>query len=810
MFAQVALPVPLRNLFTYEVPATLKAACQPGCLVLVPVGPASRVGVVWELSDTPVWQEGTIRPLLDVLGEGPFLNAELRRLLDWLARYYMQPIGSVVTTALPGHLGFHRKRRFLWQGKPVTGDLPPALLPLATALQTRKGGLTEETLARNFGRTGLQGRLRQLLERGLVAVEENWQPRHRTGATPPEVSSPLPSPTTQTGYSPVNDAPDCQGQPVNDTPDCQGQPVNDAPDCQGQPDMVRVATAQNGQDGMNGQGRTEQNGIPGSIPERGPPLNAGQVACVQELAAALAAGIYAPFLLEGVTGSGKTEVYFQAVERCLQQGRQALLLVPEIALTPQLVARYRARFQHTLAIFHSGMPDNKRFAYWQAIQGGEARVVIGARSAIFAPFVRLGLVVVDEEHDGSYKQEEGVPYHARDMAVVRSREVGAVLVLGSATPSLESLANVERGRYRHLTLSERATGAALPHMHRVDLKDPQVRETLASGQLLSGVLRQAITEEVTNGRQVLLFLNRRGYAPSLLCRRCGAAITCPNCSVALTLHKQRGGLLCHYCDHLRPITDICGVCGQMSMAHLGFGTEQLEEETRNSFPGIRVARMDRDTASGSGRLEEILEAFRTGSIQILVGTQMVAKGHHFPNLSLVGIVLAETSLWQPDFRSAERTFQLVTQVAGRAGRDRIPGRVMIQTYDPAHYALQAAANHDLSSFVATEKEFRREAGYPPFRRLILVRFSTPVQEEGERFRRHLKETLAGEQEARILGPAPAPLFKLRGWFRWHVLLKETDTGSLHAAARRLLTQAGKLTGGTRIRLEVDVDPYSFF
>ncbi|MBF0177866.1 MAG: primosomal protein N' [Magnetococcales bacterium] len=736
MFAQVALPVPRRNLFTYAVPDLLLEDCRPGCLVLAPVGRGSRVGVVWELTAEPVWQEGEIRPLQDVLSDGPLLDDALRHLLDWITRYYMQPIGSVVATALPGHLGFDRKRRYLWLGGEGGANLPPSLLPLAKALQTRKGGLTEETLARNFGREGLQGCVRQLIARGVVATQETWQPRHRTDV---------------------------------------GEKVDKV-------DRESVV---------------------------GPTLNPEQVICVQALETALESGLYTPFLLEGITGSGKTEVYFQAVEGCLQRYRQALLLVPEIALTPQLVARYRARFPHHLAIFHSGMTDSQRFAHWQEIQKGRAQVVIGARSAIFAPFVRLGLVVVDEEHDGSYKQEGGVPYHARDMAVVRSRAAKAVLILGSATPCMESLANVERGRYRHLKLLDRATGAALPQMQVIDLKAPPVRETMPPGRLLSGVLRQAIAETLTRNQQVLLFLNRRGYAPSLLCRRCGTPVTCPNCSVALTLHKHRRGLLCHYCDHWQPIVDVCGVCGQMSMAHLGFGTEQLEEEVRSTFPEARVARLDRDTAGGRGHLEEILTGFRDSVFQILLGTQMVAKGHHFPNLALVGVVLAETSLWQPDFRSAERTFQLVTQVAGRAGRDRIPGRVMIQTYDPAHYALQAAAGHDLQRFVTIEKGFRRDAGYPPFQRLILLRFSTPVQEEGERLRLRLKELMAAEQEAKLLGPAPAPLFKLRGWFRWQVLLKE-GTGSLHAAAGRLLQQAERLAVGTQIRLDVDVDPDSFF
>ncbi|MBF0624768.1 MAG: primosomal protein N' [Magnetococcales bacterium] len=736
MFAQIALPVPRRSLFTYAVPEDLRPGCRPGCLVLVPVGRTRRVGVVWSVGEYPHW-EGDIRPLAELLGNEPLLDPSLLHLLDWIARYYLQPIGSVVAVALPGHLGFDRKRRVVWrQGDP--GSLPPRLRPLAEAVRVRARGLTEETLARRFGRQGLEEGLRNLARQGMVSLEEVWRPRHQ------EETEAIPDGET----------------------------------------------------------------LPTVLP--GPELNSQQAQCTAALEEALEQGAFASFLLEGVTGSGKTEVYFRAVERCLAGGRQALLLVPEIALTPQLTRRYRARFSQGLAIFHSGLGDRRRFDYWQEIRRGEARVVIGARSAIFAPFHRLGLVVVDEEHDGSYKQEGGVPYNARDMAVVRARQAGAVLVLGSATPSLESQVNVERGRYRLLRLTGRATGAELPRVTLVDLKAPEVRDAMGPGRLLSPLLRQAMVEELAAQRQVLLFLNRRGYAPSLLCRRCGAVITCRNCSVALTLHKSRARLVCHYCDHQRPVEEVCANCGQLSLFHFGFGTEQLEEETRSLFPDVAVARLDRDTAGGKGPgLEEILGSFRDGRVRILVGTQMVAKGHHFPNLSLVGVVLAETSLWQPDFRSAERTFQLVTQVAGRAGREGIPGRVLVQTYDPAHYALQAAANHDVAAFARTERAFRQEAGYPPFQRVALLRFSTPRLEEGELLAGRLRAQLPREAGVRFLGPAPAPLHKLRGRFRWQVLAKEAIPGTLHGALTRLAALADQLIAGRGLRLELDVDPYSF-
>ena len=538
-------------------------------------------------------------------------------------------------------------------------------------------------------------------------------------------------------------------------------------------------------------------------------LNQQQADCVEAIVAGIDSDKFSPFLLQGVTGSGKTEIYFQAVDGCLAKGRQALLLVPEISLTPQLETRYRDRFQVELAIFHSEQSDKQRFEHWVSIRSGRAQVVIGARSAIFAPFESLGLVVVDEEHDSSYKQEGNVPYQGRDMAVVRARQAKATLVLGSATPSLESLVNAEQGRYTLLILSQRATGATMPTMKVVHLGSKELQDDMSRMALLSPPLIAAIENTLAKKHQVLLFLNRRGYAPSLLCRQCGQAVMCPNCSVTLTFHRGKSRLICHYCDFWQPVMDICPACEQLSLFHFGPGTEQLEKETRKQFPKARIARIDRDSvSSGDVDLTTVLAEFHDHNLDILLGTQMIAKGHHFPYLALVGVVQAETSLCQPDFRSSERTFQLITQVAGRAGREDIPGQVIVQTFDPNHYAIRAVIKQDMEGFFAAEKQFRDMAQYPPYLRMALLRVSGPVQKNGELFCQQLGQQLAANPDASFLGPAPAPIFKLRNRFRWQLLIKENPGGKLHRALAPLMILAEQLAG-SRLRVEMDVDPHSF-
>jgi len=541
-----------------------------------------------------------------------------------------------------------------------------------------------------------------------------------------------------------------------------------------------------------------------------PTLTPAQRAAAEAIAAAVG-GEPASFLLHGITGSGKTEVFLAAAEATLRAGRDVILLVPEIALTHQLVERVRARFPSTLAVLHSGLGPRQRWSEWRRILAGEARVVVGARSAVFAPARRLGLVVVDEEHDAAYKQEEGLRYNARDLAVVRARLAGAVAVLASATPAAESYHAALDGRHRLLSLPERPTAHPLPVVDLVDLRE---RTDEGGGpRLVSAVLRRALEANLAAGGQTLVFLNRRGFAIYLQCAGCGAALDCPHCSVTLAWHRAAGALVCHHCRHTRRPPATCPACGGGPLEAFGVGTEQIEAALRACYPLAVVDRLDRDAARRLGVQRRVLHDWRAGTTDILVGTQMVSKGHDVPGVTLVAVLLADLSLNVPDFRAAERTLQLLVQVAGRAGRGDAPGRVVVQTFRPEHPSVAAAARHDYVGFMARELDRRRALGYPPFARLVNLRLDGPdgaaveraAREVAARVRRLARELGLGEES--VVGPAPPPLERVRGRWRWQILLRAAQVRALRALAR---AARGALPGAPRapVRLVIDVDPYS--
>ena len=535
-----------------------------------------------------------------------------------------------------------------------------------------------------------------------------------------------------------------------------------------------------------------------------PALTPAQAAAVGELAAAL--GGFAPFLLHGVTGSGKTEVYLQLIARARSLGRGALVLVPEIALTPQLSGRFRARFGEDVALLHSGLSDAERHAEWTRLRRGLARICVGVRSAIFAPVQDLSVLVVDEEHDPSFKQEDGPPYHARDLSVVRAKLENAVLVLGSATPSLETLDHARQGRYRTLTLPSRIDDRPMPEVEVVDLSRLRQKGEGDLPGLISPRLSAALSETLAAGQQAILFLNRRGYETLVLCPACGEEARCTECSVSLTHHARRGVLLCHYCGRVEPAASRCPRCGG-ARGGVGVGTEQVEEAVRALFPRARVGRLDRDTVSSADDTAAVLARFANRELDVLVGTQMVTKGHDFPGVTLVGVVLADTALALPDFRAAERTFQLLAQVAGRAGRGADKGRVLIQTFNPRTPAVACAASHDFLGFAAGELERRRTLSYPPFGRMLAVRI-----EGSEAGARRCAEALARaarpalSPKVAMLGPAPAALERLRGLYRWHILFRADEPRALFRVHAALSLAAVRPPGGAAVRF--DMDPYS--
>lgn len=535
-----------------------------------------------------------------------------------------------------------------------------------------------------------------------------------------------------------------------------------------------------------------------------PRLSDGQQAAADALVASVAAGIFSVSLLEGVTGSGKTEVYFEAVAQAVREGRQSLILMPEIALTAQFIDRFEARFGVRPGLWHSGVSGRRRERLRAAIASGEARVVAGARSALFMPFADLGLIVVDEEHESAYKQEDGVAYHARDMAVVRGRIEDAPVVLASATPSLESRVNAERGRYAHLRLPQRHGGRELPTLSLVDLRQDKPER----GRWLSGALLREIAVNLEAGEQSLLFLNRRGYAPLTLCRDCGHRFQCPNCSAWLVDHRFRRALVCHHCGHVERRPADCPAChAQDSLAACGPGVERLAEEVATLFPDARGIVLSSDFPGGTERLKQELAAVAAGEFDIVIGTQLVAKGHNFPGMTLVGVVDADLGLTSGDPRAGERTFQALGQVTGRAGRGEKPGRALLQTHDPAHPILKALVSGDPERFYRAETAMREAAGLPPFGRLAALIVSAATQAEAESFARALARCAEAPEGVAVLGPAEAPLAVLRGRHRMRLIVRATRDVVMQDYLRGWLARAGRPRGS--VRVAVDVDPQSF-
>jgi primosomal protein N' (replication factor Y) len=533
--------------------------------------------------------------------------------------------------------------------------------------------------------------------------------------------------------------------------------------------------------------------------------SAEQSQVLDALSPALEADAFAPFLLHGVTGSGKTEVYLSAIERVVARGREAIALVPEISLTPQTIRRFQRRFDR-VAVLHSHMSDAQRHRHWRALASGDVSVVVGARSAVFAPARRLGLIVIDEEHEGSFKQDSVPRYHARDVAVKRAQLLGIPVILGSATPALETWHNATAGRYTRLSLTERVQGRPMPEVALVDMRHEKPEPGRAASSI-SAPLEHAMREALEAGGQVMLFLNRRGFHTFILCPSCGAVCKCGACDVALTFHRARNRALCHTCDAESPPPDRCAACGHAKLHYGGIGTERLERDVKNLFADRVVRRMDSDTMRAIGSHQTTLDAFRGGQIDILLGTQMIAKGLDFPEVTLVGVVNADTALHLPDFRAAERTFQLVAQVAGRTGRGEKPGRVVVQSYCPDEPAIGLAAAHDYTGFVAQELQRRKLHGLPPFGRVVrlVARGEDPGEVEGYLGRVAQSLEASAPEGVRWLGPAPAPVAKIRNLSRFHIQLRSPSSRAMIAAVRAALAGAGPPKG---VELAIDVDPVS--
>jgi primosomal protein N' (replication factor Y) len=794
--------------FHYRVPPHLAGRAQVGSRVLVRFGSRKITGVVVRTDTLP--PEGVVPiDLSEVLDDEPALSVELVELCLWIADYYEAPVGEVIKAALPAGSGINARMVFALTeaGRAAAGG-QGAALPAKQRVMLAK--LAQGTLPVAGTTKAMRSVVEALITHGLVECRDQRASararlrRERVVALVGDHAA---------GRAAVARAP--KRLAVIDAL-AEGAPVV-LDDLERVLPGAKVSVRELVKLGL--VAITDREIALDAVPTSpdmlviAPPVLTGeQAVAVGEITAALLGEPgttprpFTPFLLFGVTGSGKTEVYLRVIAEALTAGKTALVLVPEISLTPQLAARFRARFGDLVAILHSGLTEQQRLGEWSRLRRGEARIAVGARSAVFAPLTELGVIVVDEEHDGSFKQEEGVRYHARDVAIVRAQRAGAVCVLGSGTPSLESAAHAERGHYRKLRLTVRPMARPMPSVEIIDL-----RTFLPDGEaFLSAPLRTAIAQTLAAGDQTILFLNRRGFATFVLCKACGHSFRCPNCSVSLTYHRHNDRLSCHYCAFSARVPETCPSCQSAAIERTGLGTEKVADGVAEAFPGARVIRLDRDVASGS-KIEAVLAKVARREVDVLVGTQMVTKGHDFPGVTLVGVLCADTGLNIPDFRASERTFQLLAQVAGRAGRGDRPGRVLIQTYRPTAPAVTAAAAHDYEKFFEAEFEERRELGYPPHGRLIAVRLDGADEHEVAGTAQRLalvaeaiakRPDVGGEVEVR--GPVPAPLEKLRGRTRWQIWLRSADRHALRRVARGVIGAEVQ----TSVRVSLDVDPIS--
>jgi primosomal protein N' (replication factor Y) (superfamily II helicase) len=799
-YCDVSLPVPLDQPFTYSLPETLRHRVSPGSRIVVPFGPRKLTGVILRCHDEP--PSVAAREALRLLDSTPVLGAELLALGRWIAAYYCAPLGEVLRGMLP--LASEIRRGKTWSLTDSGRDAARQLLldsspddPVAQILRAlEKRPLSAAYLAKAF--PFADKALRSLERRAFIVAEQVQTDR-----------DPLRAPSEKLR---IELAPSAAGNEKLSKPERELRAFLElhpgSHNLKELEDVVRNASpaarslARKGMVTLKPEPMTIR-----SAPPRPPhALNGAQQAAFDEIRAAIEAREFRTFLLHGVTGSGKTEVYLNAIEAALAGGRSALLLVPEIALTPAMAGQFFSRFGDRVAILHSAFTDVERSEQWRRIRGGAASVVVGTRSGVFAPVRNLGLIVVDEEHDGSYKQEENPRYNGRDVAIVRAQAAGACVVLGSATPSLETRYNAERGKYRLLELPERIEARPMPTVELIDMRQ-EFLETRKQATF-SRKLVEAIGARLENGEQTIVLLNRRGFSSFVACRSCGERVQCINCSLTLTYHKRDRRLLCHYCGYAEKVPSACPKCASDHIYFLGVGSERVEEELHQAFPTARIARLDRDTVNGKRQYETVLHDFREGHYDLLVGTQMIAKGHDIPNVTLVGVVSADVGLGMPDFRAAERTFQLLTQVAGRAGRGSIPGIVLVQTINPDHYAVRMAALQDYQAFYEKELSFRRMMYYPPFTAMANILVRSEKQEMAMRMSAELGMLLAPPPEKlKILGPAEAPVPRLKNEYRYQFLIKAISRKSLNELLRsiRRFAQDHKWNATA---LVIDVDPLS--
>lgn len=744
LYAEIVFDRPVEQTYSYGVPENLRDEVAVGKRVVAPFGRGNRptTGFCVGLDDEPPQRE--VKDILRVLDAEPLLGPNLLRLTRWMADYYLCGWGQVLNSVLPAGAKQQSGTRSTVFLEAVPQNLSPASPPALTAKQQAALDV-------------LRSQDRPIEPRQLARLAH------------------------------------CGSAPIRGLLD-KG--------------LIRRVTRRIDRF-STGEIPDSSEQIPVERPSETLTLNVDQLTAWSSLEPAVQSGGFRPFLLYGVTGSGKTELYLRAIEEVVRQGKEALVLVPEISLTPQTIARFRGRFG-AVSVLHSHLQIGERGGHWRRIASGQVQVIVGARSAVFAPARRLGLIVIDEEHESTFKQEMTPRYHARDVAVMRARLENIPIILGSATPSLESWHNAQRGQYALLTLPNRVLDRPMPHVAIIDLRHD--RHPAGRLHAISPSLERAMNQALGRGGQVMLLLNRRGFSTHVFCPACGRVEQCKFCDLSLTFHRERDVVMCHYCGYEQPPPERCPVCGLSQVRYQGLGTEKLLTEVESKFPNHVVRRMDSDTMGRPGSHHQLLEAFRSGEVHILLGTQMIAKGLDFPNVTLVGVINADIGLHRADFRAPERTFQLLAQVAGRTGRGPQGGRVLIQTYAPEHYSIARAVTHDFERFAATEMEHRQAHQYPPFQRMARLIIRGKDQDKAEQFADRLAgafrivlERLPENNEGvRLLGPAEAPIFRLKNNYRFHFQLQSPSSALLHQVLRRVVPAVRPPKG---VELTIDVDPH---
>ncbi|MBN2419765.1 MAG: primosomal protein N' [Deltaproteobacteria bacterium] len=808
----MAVCAPVDSLFTYSVPDDLQHDIETGKRVLAPFKNREVIGYITDTDIDVTNIDYDLKDITDILDESPLFSRNLVPFFRWISDYYICPVGMVIQASLPGGLNVlpFKSAEITEKGLAAldSSSVKPEQKKILEHVYKNPGKRLPPPLYRYY----------QLEKKGLITIEKQ-KPSCKTG---PLMRTYVRSRGDNDLTSLLNDKSRAlkadneaeflkclRGGP-------EGIPLKDLCAMFSNGNYLAEKWVKKGV--LEKYSKEVFRDPSGIIINPSPPpvaLSTHQETVLSSLKKGMDKGVFSTYLLYGVTGSGKTEVYYNAISHAISLGKQAIMLVPEIALTIFTEGLFRSRLGNRVAIFHSGLSNGERYDQWMMMLRGEVDLVIGARSALFAPLSRLGLIIVDEEYDSSYKQEEPPRYQARDAAVARGKMENALVVLGAGTPSVQSFHNTEKKQYNLASMPERVEKRPLPDIRIVDMKSLSELENFDKKLLLSPALKNALVENFEKGKQAIIFLNRRGFSRIYLCPACGESVRCPNCDLTLTYHLHAKELACHYCDFRLVPDNRCPSCRHEGMLPYGFGTEKLERELVESVPGARIARFDRDTTRKKGQIDRLLKSFANNELDILVGTQMVTKGYDFPNVTLVGVISADLSLGFPDFRAGERTFQILSQVAGRAGRGVDMGQVIIQTFNPGHYAIEAAKKHDYKSFYEQEIRLRELLSYPPFGYLACIRLSGNEQgktrsvsvELGQEMKRILSGWPKKGKEIQVLGPAEAPLSKLRGKYRWQLLLKSKNSSLLHYYLERVRDHSRTILKGSGVNMVIDIDPY---